>query len=360
MDINVDNDDIIYRSNEMDHKFDGTHFKLKDSKKVGQKRAIAKKEEAERLKKRLNELGVDIQHTQALEGVAAIAGWTSWNGYQSSLGFLETVPTPKHYWLAFRPGEGKTSAIKLYVKEYCKSEQDSVLWIDLGGCEHVPGFKCCEIRYDHRGRIEIDEIPATDDSRVLVRFKRMDSAGGFGGGISKAFCNFVFVLNNQFPLRFRRDLGLVVIDEFQSIGLMADTVYSIMLPLLAGEKARLIVASQIPKSRLPLCPLNFNLVGSKAFDALIMSGSTVGDFPYVVDMDDLLTDTQQDDFQMALLVVLRSMMRLDDKESVALRSRRYRRYWNSLQALIKAEDARLAKLAGKERDTQSTEPALAV
>ena len=83
------------------------------------------KSQADRLTARLNELGVNLKRTHALEAIAAIYNYSDWNRFQAAASEVDLpveLPTePKeatisnygrHKVIALRPGEGKSTMLK--------------------------------------------------------------------------------------------------------------------------------------------------------------------------------------------------------------------------------------------------------
>lgn len=91
------------------------------------------KKRAKRLAQRLQSLNVRVQHTQALEALAASEGYSDWNRYQAHLqqaASLGARPTnvPSITVVALVPGSGKTTAARAQCEQ--RRSLGPILWIN--------------------------------------------------------------------------------------------------------------------------------------------------------------------------------------------------------------------------------------
>ena len=118
------------------------------------------KARAKLLAQRLNQLGVSIRHTQALEALAASEGFSDWNRYQAHLqhhpGATRTAEESSLTFVALRPGMGKTTA----AVRHCQARRGEgpILWINLvdqngPALATEPGDRTALIAYGPEGNL---------------------------------------------------------------------------------------------------------------------------------------------------------------------------------------------------------------
>lgn len=135
------------------------------------------KARAKLLSQRLKALGVSLQHTQALEALAASEGFQDWNRYQAHLEHAPQTHQEDGARAALaliigRPGTGKsTGALK---HGLARRSLGPTLWVSAGECEDLhgltsePGDRNITLVYGPNG--EISPLPVLDGQGATALF----------------------------------------------------------------------------------------------------------------------------------------------------------------------------------------------
>lgn len=233
-----------------------------------------------RMISRLKKLGVDIKHTQGLEGLAAAENFSDWNKYEahlrnqakesptSSSPFTWTQPR----FLALPPGSGKSTILQMLSAD-CISRGKSVLYIDCGTGVYadMPSFlinKCqlVSLRRDVDGNTQVNAfstLTATPLKLLELDIRQHIREGEeLGVFVSlavdkvKAICTPAFLST----------LGLVVIDEFHQLPLQTGMAQRVLVNTLLELGAPLIVGSQEYPSKMLASSIDWRVITRRSMD----------------------------------------------------------------------------------------------
>lgn len=212
------------------------------------------KARAKLLAQRLNQLGVSIRHTQALEALAASEGFSDWNRYQAHLqhhpGATRTGEESSLTFVGLRPGMGKTTA----AVRHCQARRDagSILWINLvdqngPALATQPGDRAAVLAYDSEGGLS--PVPRLEHPGVTMLSLTagpgtpMYSPAG-DQALERAFDHLMAHLEQAFEAGWRP--ATVVLDEAHRLKALCSAFHASQKlgPLMAKNPGQWIVLSQ--------------------------------------------------------------------------------------------------------------------
>lgn len=223
------------------------------------------KHEAGRLTSRLKALGVDIKHTQSLEGIAAVHNFSDWNRFQSS---LNSIPVSRVFdsttdrsrrgpnrVLVLRPGEGKTSIMALIFANAVREQAGIPLWIDCCGEESLSIFsthtrdhtELVSVSFDSEGQIlEMPSVSA-DCRGIFVRLRNPEVNSLTANGMAvrtKAFVNLLAYIKKSWPRGIVDRINWVLIDEFARLDERYPRLFDGAIHEFAGKHSTVVIGTQ--------------------------------------------------------------------------------------------------------------------
>lgn len=224
---------------------------------------------------RLKQLGINIKHTQGLEGLAAAENFSDWNKYEAYLHKhntarlqTETDVSKQPRFIAVHPGSGKTTCLQMLVAD-CISNGKTALYIDCstGTFERMPTFlqKQCTVfsgkQLIEHGNNKHSKLDLGDKPFKLVE---MDF------GVSYADSNKVYDLirllkyvKNAIAGGSLINIGLIVLDEFHRLSIQNDFVMQFLVPEFIELGAPLVIGSQLLPNNLPNDGLQWRITTTK-------------------------------------------------------------------------------------------------
>lgn len=243
--------------------------------------------QAGRVTERLKSLGLNIKHTQALEVVAAVHNFPDWNRLKASLD-SKTIKehsqsdTP-HRILILQPGTGKSFSMgvlfgnQIKVSSFNRDHAGIPIYIECsesGPPSWWPQSILNETskitaRFDIDGNICSIDKPDANCKGIWIGFNNSEARSAdlpLRWRINaKSLLNLIFHIRDNWPVSIKHQIGLILIDEFSCVDETYPELLETVLPNFAGEKAKLVIATQFIPDLTPFrnSPLRFKFISSE-------------------------------------------------------------------------------------------------
>lgn len=226
--------------------------------------------QATRLTDRLISLGVTLKRTQALEGIAAIYGFSDWNRFQAQLSApikdinkvastqKRTQPSKNpvdHQVLLMRPGEGKSLAILYALVDAIEKNNGIRLVIDCldngSGYDRLPESikeKVLHLPFYFNNEDDFDTLSSRIEGSLGSINGIYIGLGCPGNELfrSQVFCALVDRIFSIWPQSVLDQINVVMVDDFSRMDDKCSSIFDVALNQFHLNGTQIILSSMFP------------------------------------------------------------------------------------------------------------------